>query len=121
MELDNILDSIGNELAGLECYALVGRDGLALVQKNLMPDIDITTLIVEFSTVFNTTKKAACEIGDHGFLSSIHSLANHHIILHEISDTEYFCLVCLRTSDGNIGKAKYILKKYEDKIKEELS
>ncbi len=121
MQLDNILEDIGNELVGLECYALVGRDGLALTQKSLFPDVDITSLIVEFSTVFNATKKAGFEINDEGALSSIHSFSDHHIIIHEIPGTEFFCIVCLRTSDGNIGKAKYLLKKFEQKLFEELA
>ncbi|MCK5743776.1 MAG: hypothetical protein KAH30_03495 [Caldisericia bacterium] len=120
MLLDDILEEMGQELNGLECSAVVGLDGLVLVQKVIIPEVDIFALTVEFSAVFIATKKAGIEIGDSGNLMSIHTFKDHYVVMQGIEGTDYFIIVCLRSTDGNIGKAKYVLGKYEKRYFEEL-
>lgn len=120
MELDSLLDELAQELVGLEISAVVGTDGLVIGQDVISDDIDVSALTVLFSTVFNATKKAGAEIGDSGNLCSIHTFSEHYIVMHEIGGLDFFVLVCINKSDGNIGKAHYMLNKLEHRFLEEL-
>jgi predicted regulator of Ras-like GTPase activity (Roadblock/LC7/MglB family) len=120
MELDNLLKELAEELVGLKCSAVVGTDGLVISQDVVSDDVDVPTLMVMFSSVFNTTKKASIEIGESGKLCSIHTFDNHYIIMQEIGDLGFFVITCIDVASGNIGKARYMMNKLENRFYEEL-
>ncbi|HOO96308.1 MAG TPA: hypothetical protein PKV16_00900 [Caldisericia bacterium] len=120
MQVDGLLQDIRDDMTGFECAAVVGTDGLVISQNILSSEVDIFAMTVEFASIYNQTRKAVAEIDCGDNLSAIFSLEKHSIVLSGIEGTNFFVLLCLDVSSGNIGKAKYLLSKMEDKFKDAL-
>lgn len=120
MQVDGLLQDIRDDMVGFECAAVVGTDGLVISQNILSGEVDMFALTVEFATIYNQTRKAVSEINCGDNLSAIFSLDKHSIVLSGIEGTNFFVILCLDATSGNIGKAKYVLTKMQEKFKEAL-
>lgn len=124
MSFAETLQRIVEESGGGIAAVLIGRDGIPIEQVqsqdsasgDLLEDVGVAG--VEFGRIVEEARKAADSLDGGLPRECIFVLQRLSILVHTI-DAETFVVLAL-APDGNLGKARYLLRRYALAIREEL-
>jgi len=114
------LEDVCKKVDGALACCLMGVDGIE-VDTHLAggaADIDLKSLLVEYSNLFQSARQAA---SDHqaGLVSELSINTEKLITVARLVSPDYFMVVAL-LPQGNYGKARYLLRITAPKVKSEL-
>lgn len=119
MDFREILTDVVKRVDGGKAVVLMGYDGIAIDEfRREGADIDIQLIAVEYSSILKEMKRAA-ELLESGALQEISVVTGKGVIVARAVTDEYFLMLCL-SLDGNLGKARYMLKMAVPKLIEQL-
>jgi predicted regulator of Ras-like GTPase activity (Roadblock/LC7/MglB family) len=124
MSFGNHLRQIVDHCGGGIGAALMGNDGIPIEQVlvTAAPDgplsDDIGTAGVEFGRILDEIRKASDAIAGGTVLETIVRLQRFTLVFRAVDD-ESFLVVVLRP-DGNLGKARYLIRRHLLAIRQEL-
>lgn len=124
MSFRSILRSIVEECGGGLGAVLMGADGIPIEEyvTDRIPEgplqEDIGSAGVEFSRILEEIRKAADALGGGAVSETVVSLARMNLVFRPI-DGETFLALVLAT-DGNLGKARYLIRRHLLAIRQEL-
>ena len=99
-------NNIKHECEDLEEIALIGKDGI-IVESTFVDEV-LEGLTIEFSTVINKISIILDAVDDY-IKEEIMITKNHTILIKPVSD--YYFIVLFMKESGNIGKARFIVRK----------
>jgi predicted regulator of Ras-like GTPase activity (Roadblock/LC7/MglB family) len=114
------LQEIVQGVEGAVACSLMGVDGIEVdtVTAGSSGDLDVKSLLVEYSGVLRNARDAA-ELHSAGGISEFSVNTDKLITVARLVSPEYFMVVALRP-EGNYGKARYLLRIGAPKVKTEL-
>jgi predicted regulator of Ras-like GTPase activity (Roadblock/LC7/MglB family) len=124
MSFRSILRSIVEECGGGLGAVLMGADGIPIEEyvTDRIPEgplqEDIGSAGVEFSRILDEIRKAADALSGGAVNETVVSLARMNLVFRPI-DGETFLALVLAT-DGNLGKARYLIRRHLLAIRQEL-
>lgn len=126
MSFDSILREILNECGGGLGIALMGSDGIPIVQitaklPNGVPNPlggDIGTAGVEFARILSEIQKASAVLNAGAMSETVISLARFQLHFRSVDDD--VILVLALAHEGNPGKARYLVRRNLVALREEL-
>lgn len=126
MSFEAILQSIVDECGGGWGAALMGLDGIAITQvsASVAPNaIDplaggVTHAGIEFGRILADMAKATDLLGTGNLREAVISLDRVNLVFHTVDDD--LVLVLALTPDGNLGKARYLIRRNLMEIRAEL-
>ena len=124
MSFSSLLREIVSSCGGGIGAALMGRDGIPIEQVLVQsaPDgplrEEIGTAGVEFGRILDEIRKASHALGGGSVVETVVSLTHFTLIFRTV-DAETFLVVVLGP-DGNLGKARYLIRRYLLAIRREL-
>lgn len=124
MSFGVILRSIVEECGGGIGAVLMGADGIAIDEfvRGALPEgplrEDIGTAGVEFSRILDDIRKASDALGGGALAETVVTLARMQLVFRPIDDETFLALVL--TPDGNLGKARYLMRRHLIAIRQEL-
>ncbi len=127
MSFESILQSIVDECGGGTGAALMGLDGIAIVEVSASAVRDgaddplagdITSAGVEFGRLIGEMTKASDSLGTGGLRETVILLERAGLVF-QIVDEDLVVVLALRP-DGNLGKARYLLRRSLPEIRSEL-
>jgi predicted regulator of Ras-like GTPase activity (Roadblock/LC7/MglB family) len=117
------LQDVCRSVDGALACSLMGIDGIE-VDTHLVPnapegaELDLRSLLVEYSTVLRNAREAA-ETHQAGGVSEFSIETEKLMAVARLVSPEYFMVVALRP-DGNFGKARFLLRITAPKVRSEL-
>jgi predicted regulator of Ras-like GTPase activity (Roadblock/LC7/MglB family) len=113
------LEEVCRRVDGAVACSLMGVDGIE-VDTHLQDggELDVKSLLVEYSGVLRSAREAA-EAHAAGGVGEISISTDKLMAVARIVSPEYFMVVAL-TPDGNVGKARYLLRVTAPKLRAEL-
>lgn len=124
MSFESILREIVEGCGGGIGAALMGSDGIAIAEY-VAPQVpdgplaeDIGVAGVEFGRILEETRKAADALGGGPVIETLVVLTHFSLLFRGV-DGETFLVVVL-TPDGNLGKARYLMRRHLLAIRQEL-
>ena len=122
MSFESILTEVLNECPGALGAALMGSDGvpIAEVAAPAHPDAgdEVGLLGIEFGRVLDEARKAADAASAGGVLELAVQTERFHVLIQAIDrDT---VLVLALAHDANVGKGRYLMRRHQLSIREEL-
>ena len=126
MSFESILREILNECGGGLGVALMGTDGIPIVQltaelegnaPNPLGE-DIGTAGVEFARILSEIQKASDALKAGAVLETLINLEAFQLLFRSIDDD--VILVLAIAHDGNPGKARYLMRRHVVSLKQEL-
>ena len=124
MSFETILKDIVLSCGGGIGAALMGSDGIAIAEfvAPQAPDgplrEDIGVAGVEFGRILEETRKAADALGGGAVVETLVVLTRFSLLFRGV-DGDTFLVVAL-TPDGNLGKARYLMRRHLLAIRQEL-
>jgi predicted regulator of Ras-like GTPase activity (Roadblock/LC7/MglB family) len=117
MTFEAVLQTIVDECGGGFSAALMGLDGISVAQVTASRGRDrddplggdATFAGIEFGRILGDMAKASDALDAGPLRESVISLARVQLIFHAV-DEELFLVVALRP-DGNLGKARYLIRR----------
>jgi len=104
--------------------ALMGNDGIAIEQVLVQPAPegplaeDIGTAGVEFGRILDEIRKAADALAGGSVEETVVSLARFRLVFRPVDEDTF--LVVVLGPDGNLGKARYLIRRHLLAIRREL-
>jgi predicted regulator of Ras-like GTPase activity (Roadblock/LC7/MglB family) len=126
MSFESILQAIVDEAGGGRSAALMGLDGIAVAEVRASQGADsedplsgdVTRAGIEFGRVLGEMAKASDSLGTGSVREAVLTLARATLIFHTV-DEDLVLVLALRP-DGNLGKARYLIRRNLAEIKAEL-
>jgi len=118
VSLSENLQGILVELEEAAGIAIVGMDGIIVEEKKRNSQMDLAMLGAEFSGLFKSAGKLS-ESVEFGEISELMASADRSIVILRRITAEYFLMLVLRP-DGNLGKARFVLRRALALLKTEL-
>jgi len=126
MSFHTILRSIVDECGGGLSVALMGPDGIPVEQVRVSGEIDredplrgdVTNAGVEFGRIICDIAKASDALSTGSFEEAVVSLEQVRLIFCSVSDD--LMLVLALRPDGNLGKARYLIRRNLVALRDEL-
>jgi predicted regulator of Ras-like GTPase activity (Roadblock/LC7/MglB family) len=129
MSFTSALRSIVDECGGGVGAALMGSDGIAIeqVEARALPAEfsqeggvadEIAALGVEFGRILDEARKAADSLGGGAVEEACLRMARFWVLLRSI-DAETFLVVVL-SPEGNLGKARFLMRRHLAELREHL-
>lgn len=126
MSFETILQNIVDECGGGLSAALMGLDGIPIeqVRSTLTTDGpdplrgDVTSAGIEFGRIIGDMTKASDSLGTGSLEEAVVSLEAVRLIFRSIEDD--LMLVLALKPDGNLGKARYLIRRSLIALREEL-
>ena len=125
MNFEQILQTIVDDCGGGFGAALMGLDGIAIAQVEATSppggdplDGDVTTAGIEFGRILSDVTKASDSLATGQMREAVISLDRVNLIFHTIDDD--LVLVLAISPDGNLGKARYLVRRYAVDLRAEL-
>ena len=126
MSFEAILQTIVDECGGGRSAALMGLDGIAISQVTASSGIDaddpldgdVTNAGIEFGRILGEMAKASDSLGAGSVRESVISLARVRLIFHTVD--EDLILALALHPDGNLGKARYLIRRNLPELRAEL-
>jgi len=110
-----VLRTVVTHTEGGVAALLMGFDGIPVeqyVEENA--GIDVETIGMEFSIILGQIRKAS-ELLDAGVAKEVSIQAEHMQTVMRLLNDEYFVAVALKP-EGNVGKARFLLRTQMDKL-----
>ena len=124
MSFQTILQTIVDGCGGAVGAALMGRDGIPIDQALARSDAartleeEFSAAGVEFGRILDEIRKVSDALGGGALRETVVSLARFSLVLHTVDD-DYFIVLAL-LPDGNLGKARYLIRRHLPAIREEF-
>jgi predicted regulator of Ras-like GTPase activity (Roadblock/LC7/MglB family) len=124
MSFQPILRAIVEGASGAIGVALLGSDGIAIDQVMAANDTgraleeDFGAAGVEFGRILDEIRKVSDAIGGGPLRETVVSLARFTLILHTVDEETFLVMALL--PDGNLGKARYLLRRHLPSVREAL-
>lgn len=119
MGFKEILKELVKRVDGGRAAILMGYDGISIDEyRSEGVDTDIQLIGVEYSGIIKEMKRAS-EVLDGGELTEVSVITGKGMVVVRGVADDYFLMVSL-TLDGNLGKARYLMKMAVPKLKELL-
>jgi predicted regulator of Ras-like GTPase activity (Roadblock/LC7/MglB family) len=124
MSFGSILQTIVDECGGGVGVALMGSDGIPVEQAMAASDgasqleEEFGAAGVEFGRILDEIRKVSDALNGGGLRETVVSLARFTLIFHTVDD-EFFLVLAL-LPDGNLGKARYLIRRHMPAIRDEL-
>jgi len=115
--LRSIIEGCGGGIAA----ALMGRDGIPIAQveaRGAARIEDVAVAGIEFGRILDDVRKASDSLAGGAARECVFSLQRFTIVLHSVDD-ENFVILAL-APDGNLGKARYLVRRHLLSIREEI-
>ena len=113
------LEEVCRGVEGAVACSLMGVDGIEVdTHLNEGGEVDVKSLLVEYSGVLRSAKDAA-EAHAAGGVAELAIATDKLLAVVRTVSPEYFMVVAL-TPDGNFGKARYLLRVTAPKLRSEL-
>jgi predicted regulator of Ras-like GTPase activity (Roadblock/LC7/MglB family) len=113
------LEEVCRGVDGAVACSLMGVDGIEVdshVQEGA--EVDVKSLLVEYSGVLRSAREAA-DAHEAGGIAELAIATDKLMAVARVVSPEYFMVVAL-TPDGNVGKARYLLRVTAPKLRAEL-
>jgi predicted regulator of Ras-like GTPase activity (Roadblock/LC7/MglB family) len=124
MSFERILRTIVDECGGGLGAALMGNDGISIAQvassratAGFDAD-DMGAAGVEFGRILDEIRKVTDTIGGGALSETVVSLARFTLVL-RVVDAETFLVLAI-APDGNLGKARYLVRRHLLALREEM-
>jgi predicted regulator of Ras-like GTPase activity (Roadblock/LC7/MglB family) len=124
MSFRQVLRTIVEECGGGLGAVLMGGDGIPIDEyvTDRVPEgplaEDIGNAGVEFSRILDEIRKAADALGAGSVNETVVSLARMNLVFRPIDGETFLALVM--APDGNLGKARYLIRRHLLAIRQEL-
>lgn len=124
MSFRSILRDIVEECGGGLGAVLMGADGIPIEEyvTDRIPEgplqEDVGSAGVEFSRILEEIRKAADALGGGAVHETVVSLARMSLVFRPIDGETFLALVL--STDGNLGKARYLMRRHLLAIRQEL-
>jgi predicted regulator of Ras-like GTPase activity (Roadblock/LC7/MglB family) len=124
MSFDSHLRQIVEHCGGGIGAALMGNDGIPIEQVVVSeaPDgplrEDIGTAGVEFGRILDEIRKASDALGGGSVLETVVRLQRFTLVFRSVDEESFLVLVL--APDGNLGKARYLIRRQLFAIRQEL-
>jgi predicted regulator of Ras-like GTPase activity (Roadblock/LC7/MglB family) len=122
MSFESVLQAIVEECPGALGAALMGSDGIPIAQvgaRNASDSGDeLGVLGVEFGRILDEARKASDAAGAGVVLELSIRTERFHIVLHALDAETY--LVLALAPNGNVGKGRYLMRRHELALREEM-
>ncbi|HEU4402940.1 MAG TPA: hypothetical protein VFT43_12625 [Candidatus Polarisedimenticolia bacterium] len=113
------LQEVCQKVEGAVACSLMGIDGIEVdTHVNDAGDVDFRTLLVEYSGLLRSAREAA-EANQAGGVAEVSVSTDKLVAVARVVSPEYFMVVAL-TPDGNLGKARFLLRVTAPKLLAEL-
>ncbi len=113
MSFESILQTVVDECGGGLGAALMGSDGIPIAEVQATQvragAPDVGTAGIEFARILSEIHKASDAIGGGASVETIVSLARVTLIFRSVGE-DLFLVLAVRP-DGNLGKARYLIRK----------
>lgn len=117
MSFRSILQSVVNECGGGLSIALMGLDGIPIEQVRSDGELDradplrgdVTHAGIEFGRIIGDMTKASDALGTGGLEEAVVSLERVKLVFRSVEDD--LMLVLALRPDGNLGKARYLIRR----------
>ncbi len=107
-----------SNVSGGEAAILMGFDGIPVDSFGVNEQLDIETVGMEFSVVLKEVRKAA-ELLESGSAEELTIRTDKMSTIIRIINDEYFIAMAI-SPNGNLGKARYILRVLAPELHEDL-
>jgi predicted regulator of Ras-like GTPase activity (Roadblock/LC7/MglB family) len=130
MSFAAILRTIADECGGGIGAALLGGDGIPIeqVQASSLPaafaadreslDEDLGAIGVEFGRVMDEARKASDSVSGGGVEEMLVQTARYWILLRSVDEDAFLALAMI--PDGNVGKARFLMRRHLLALREQL-
>jgi predicted regulator of Ras-like GTPase activity (Roadblock/LC7/MglB family) len=124
MSFRKVLRTIVEECGGGLGAVLMGADGIPIDEyvTDRVPEgplaEDIGNAGVEFSRILDEIRKAADALGGGAVSETVVSLARMNLVFRPVDGETFLALVM--APDGNLGKARYLIRRHLLAIRQEL-
>lgn len=124
MSFSSILRSIVDGCGGGLGAALMGNDGIAIDQfaatsaGSPTSAEDVSAAGIEFGRILEEIRKASDALSGGAVAEVVVSLARFHLVLRVVDDETF--LVLALAPDGNLGKARYLIRRHLLALRDEL-
>jgi len=124
MTFQSILQTIVDECGGGVGIALMGADGIPVEQAMVASDEaraledEFSAAGVEFGRILDEIRKVADALNGGMLRETVVSLARFTLIFQTVDD-EFFLVLAL-LPDGNLGKARYLMRRHMPAIRDEF-
>jgi predicted regulator of Ras-like GTPase activity (Roadblock/LC7/MglB family) len=113
------LQEVCRSIDGAVACSLMGVDGIEVdTHVESGGDVDVKSLLVEYSGIFRTAREAAAT-HEAGGISEVSIQTDKIVTVARLVSPDYFMVVAL-TPGGNFGKARYLLRVTAPKLVSEL-
>ena len=116
---DNKLEEAVRGVKGGQAAILMGFDGIPVDMFAEDEELDIETVGMEFSVLLKEVRKAA-EMLDAGDAEELTVRTDKLTTILRIIDSDYFVSMAI-SPDGNLGKARYLLRMLAPELGRELA
>src|SRR3954454_16564470 len=113
-----LLDSLINKVEGTLGAIVMGMDGISIEKRHSDNGTNIEALAAEYTPLLKASSATTQEL-TLGSLDELIVFAGTRIIAVRVITPEYFLLVLL-SKDGNIGRARFELRKSKYALRKEL-
>jgi predicted regulator of Ras-like GTPase activity (Roadblock/LC7/MglB family) len=130
MSFASVLRTIVDGCGGGVGAALLGSDGIAIeqVEAAALPASfsgdaaavaeEVAALGVEFGRILDEARKAADSLGGGSVDEACLSMSRFWVLLRSVGDEAFLVLVL--APDGNLGKARYLMRRHLAELRDEL-
>jgi predicted regulator of Ras-like GTPase activity (Roadblock/LC7/MglB family) len=122
MSFDTVLRAIVEECPGALGAALMGSDGIPIAQvtaSSASEDAEeVSVLGVEFGRILDEARKAGDAAGAGAALELSVRTERFHVVLQTLNPETY--LVLALAPHGNVGKGRYLMRRHQLTLREEL-
>jgi predicted regulator of Ras-like GTPase activity (Roadblock/LC7/MglB family) len=116
--LKQILDKVEGAIGAL----IMGLDGIAIEQQIIDPELydnRLSMIAAAYATLIRNSMRTSADVGV-GQLQEMSIISGNMILVIKLINPEYFLLIALE-SDGNIGRARFELRKAQLLLEEEFA
>jgi len=124
MSFERILRSMVDDCGGGLGAALMGNDGIPITQVTASAPADdfdaddMGAAGVEFGRILDEIRKVSDALGGGAVSEAVVSLARFTLVLRAV-DSDTFLVLALQP-DGNLGKARYLVRRHLLALREEM-
>jgi predicted regulator of Ras-like GTPase activity (Roadblock/LC7/MglB family) len=119
MSFDEILRGIVSQCPGCIGVALMGSDGISIAEAGGAGEGEEVTLLgVEFGRVLDEARKVASTVGGGELEELVIAMARTQVVMRAVDRDTLFVLALDPT--GNLGKARYLLRRHALDVREQL-